>query len=63
LVEASGEALTLSEARSSRGVDSYLEVLDAQRSWYGAQQTLITTRLARPSNGVSLYKVLGGWSG
>jgi len=63
LVEASGEALKLSEARFTRGVDSYLEVLDAQRSWYGARQTLIATRLARLSNGVSLFKVLGGgWS-
>ncbi|CAM3916798.1 AdeC/AdeK/OprM family multidrug efflux complex outer membrane factor [Paracidovorax anthurii] len=64
LVEARGEALRLSDARFSRGVDSYLDVLDAQRSWYGARQTLITTRLSRLTNGVTLYKVLGGgWSG
>ncbi len=63
LVEASGEALKLSHARFSRGVDSYLEVLDAQRSWYSAQQTLISTRLSRLANGITLYKVLGGgWS-
>jgi outer membrane protein, multidrug efflux system len=64
LVEASGEALKLSDARFSRGVDSYLDVLDAQRSWYSAQQTLISTRLSRLSNGITLYKVLGGgWKG
>lgn len=64
LVEASGEALKLSDARFSRGVDSYLEVLDAQRSWYSAQQTLISTQLARLNNGVTLYRVLGGgWPG
>lgn len=64
LVEASGEALKLSDARFSRGVDSYLDVLDAQRSWYSAQQTLIGTQLARLNNGVSLYRVLGGgWPG
>lgn len=64
LVEASGDALKLSDARFARGVDSYLDVLDAQRSWYGAQQTLIGMRLSRLTNGVTLYKALGGgWNG
>lgn len=64
LVEASGDALKLSDARFARGVDSYLDVLDAQRTWYGAQQTLIGTRLSRMTNGVTLYKALGGgWNG
>ncbi|WP_431103618.1 AdeC/AdeK/OprM family multidrug efflux complex outer membrane factor [Roseateles noduli] len=64
LVEASGEALKLSDARFVRGVDSYLDVLDAQRTWYGARQTLIGTRLSRLTNGVTLYKALGGgWNG
>ena len=50
--------------RFARGVDSYLDVLDAQRSWYGAQQTLIGMRLSRLTNGVTLYKALGGgWNG
>lgn len=63
LVQASGEVLQMSQARFDRGVDSYLDVLDAQRSWYGARQTLIGTRLARLTNGVTLYKALGGgWS-
>jgi outer membrane protein, multidrug efflux system len=60
LVEASGEAFKLSDARFTRGVDSYLDVLDAQRSLYSAQQTLISTRLSRLSNDITLYKVLGG---
>jgi len=64
LVEASGDALKLSDARFARGVDSYLDVLDAQRSWYGAQQTLIGMRLSRLTNGVTLYMALGGgWNG
>jgi len=42
------------------GIDSYLNVLDAQRSLYAAQQNLITARLVRLSNQVTLYKVLGG---
>ena len=60
LVQASGEVFQMSQARFDRGVDSYLDVLDAQRSWYSARQTLIATRLARLTNGVTLYKVLGG---
>ena len=60
LVQASGEVFQMSQARFDRGVDSYLDVLDAQRSWYSARQTLIATRLARLTNGVTLYKALGG---
>jgi multidrug efflux system outer membrane protein len=37
-----------------------LNVLDAERSLYSAQQTLITTQLGQASNLVTLYKVLGG---
>jgi multidrug efflux system outer membrane protein len=43
-----------------KGIDSYLSVLDAQRSLYTAQQGLITLRLARLTSQVTLYKVLGG---
>jgi len=60
LVEASAEGYRLSDARYTRGIDSYLRVLDAQRSLYGAQQGLIAIRLARLTNLVTLYKVLGG---
>jgi multidrug efflux system outer membrane protein len=63
LVNASAESDQLSRARFSRGIDSYLTVLDSQRSLYSAQQNLIGTRLSRMSNLVTLYKVLGGgWS-
>ena len=60
LVEATGQSLRLSQARFKSGVDSYLTVLDSQRSLYSAQQGLITTRLSRIGNLVTLYKVLGG---
>jgi multidrug efflux system outer membrane protein len=60
LVEASEVSYRLSDARFTRGIDSYLRVLDAQRSLYGAQQGLIAVRLARLTNLVTLYKVLGG---
>lgn len=62
LVAANAESLRLSQARFDQGVDSYLSVLDAQRSLYAAQQNLITSRLARQTNLVTLYKVLGGGS-
>jgi len=63
LVNAMAESDQLSRARFSRGVDSYLTVLDSQRSLYSAQQNLIGMRLSRMSNRVTLYKVLGGgWS-
>jgi multidrug efflux system outer membrane protein len=60
LVEASADTYRLSDARYMKGIDSYLGVLDAQRSLYTAQQGLITLRLARLTNLVTLYKVLGG---
>jgi len=60
LVDATNRSYTLSDARYRKGVDSYLNVLDAQRSLYSAQQSLITIRLARQGNLVTLYKVFGG---
>jgi multidrug efflux system outer membrane protein len=60
LVETTGQAYKLSQRRYKLGRDSYLEVLDSQRSDYAARQGLITTRLAEQSNRVALYKALGG---
>jgi len=60
LVEAVAETYRLSQARYTKGIDSYLSVLDAQRSLYSAEQGLIVLRLARIVNTVTLYKVLGG---
>lgn len=60
LVQASMDSHRLSDARYRRGIDSYLNVLDAQRSLYSAQQDLITLRLTKNSNHVTVYKVLGG---
>lgn len=59
-VDAGREALALATQRYEAGEDSYLAVLDAQRSVYGAEQALIRTRLGRLSNLVTLYKALGG---
>ena len=60
LTDATAESHRLSQARFDKGVDSYLTVLDSQRSLYGAQQNLIAVRLSRLANLVTLYKVLGG---
>ena len=60
LTDATSESYRLSQARYEKGVDSYLVVLDSQRSQYAAQQNLIAVRLARLTNLVTLYKTLGG---
>lgn len=60
LVEATSESHRLADARFQHGADSYLNVLDAERSLYSTQQTLIATQLGQASNLVTLYKVLGG---
>jgi multidrug efflux system outer membrane protein len=60
LVEAVAESYRLANLRYTKGIDSYLGVLDAQRSLYVAQQGLIALHLIRFANQVTLYKVLGG---
>lgn len=60
LVKALEDTYRLSDARYKAGIDSYLGVLVAQRSLFGAQQALVGIRLAELQNLVNLYKVLGG---
>lgn len=60
LNEATERQLRLAEAQLRAGSTTQLEVLDAQRSLYSAQQTLIELRLTEQSNRIDLYKVLGG---
>lgn len=60
LTDATAVSYNLAQARYSKGIASYLNVLDAQRSLYSAQQGLIAIRLSRLINSVTLYKVLGG---
>jgi len=60
LIDTLQETYRLSEARYTGGIDSYLNVLVAQRSVYARQQQMVGLRLARLSNLVALYKVLGG---
>lgn len=55
-----GDAYLLGEARYEAGIDPFLNVLDAQRSYYAAQQTLVTTKLAAAQNIVDTYQAIGG---
>ena len=59
-LEATQASFGLAEARYRGGVDSYLALLDAQRTLYAAEQELIAVRLVDAVNRVTLYKVLGG---
>jgi multidrug efflux system outer membrane protein len=46
--------------RYEQGVDSFLVLLDAQRSLYSSRQNYLTLNLAQLANQVDFYKVLGG---
>ena len=50
----------LSSQRYRAGVDGRLELLDAQRQLYAAQQGLLDLRRGELSNAIALYKALGG---
>lgn len=60
LAQAESERARLTQLRYDNGAASALDWLDAQRSLFAAQQTLISTRLAYLQNQVALYKTLGG---
>lgn len=53
-------ALRLSELRYREGSDTLSTLLDAQRSLFSVQDTLVQQRLTRINAAVDLYKVLGG---
>mgnify|MGYP000530673709 CR=1 FL=1 len=50
----------LARLRYREGVADYLEVLDAERNLFTAQQQLLTTQRAFLQNGTSLFVALGG---
>ena len=60
LVEAAAATQRLTQARYDRGVDSYLSLLDAQRTLYAARQSRLAAQLAAATNRVELYRALGG---
>jgi len=60
LVDAAADSYQLAEARYSKGVDTFLNALDAQRTLYNAEKSLVSARLTASDNVVTLYRVLGG---
>ena len=60
LVHASAETYRLANSRYDKGLDSYLGVLDAQRTLFAAQQVLVYLRLEKLASQVKLYAALGG---
>jgi len=58
--DAAADTYRLVEARYRGGIDPFLTSLEAQRDFYNADRTLVTTRLIEMSNLVALYRTLGG---
>jgi multidrug efflux system outer membrane protein len=58
--QAQSERKRIADARYEAGISSYLEVLDAQRELFAAQQSVVATRRAGLSAAAQLYKALGG---
>ncbi|TCM19890.1 NodT family efflux transporter outer membrane factor (OMF) lipoprotein [Novosphingobium sp. PhB165] len=60
LVEAQRERARLAQLRFDNGRSAYLEVLDAQRDLFDAEQALVQLRRAELASVVTLYSALGG---
>ncbi|QBE64871.1 efflux transporter outer membrane subunit [Pseudoduganella lutea] len=58
--DAQAERLRLLNLRFENGVASSLDVLDAQRELFAAEQELVQARLLRTTSAIDLYRVLGG---
>ena len=57
---AQDQRLRIVEARYKAGVSSHLELLDAQREQFAAQQSALAVRRQLLATAASLYKALGG---
>ncbi len=57
---ADNKRFELSDLRYRNGVASYLDLLDAQRSLFLTEQSLVQVQLLSLQNQVTLYRVLGG---
>lgn len=60
VLAAQQDRLRLAEQRHRGGVSNFIEVLDAQRDVFSAEQALVQIRLLRLTNSVDLYRALGG---
>lgn len=63
LQQAQEERLKLTEARYKGGIASHLELLDAQRDAFTAQQATVQVRRQQLAAAAQLYKALGGGEG
>ena len=59
-VAAAQDTLNLVNAQYRGGIATFLSSLDAQRTLYASQQTLVSTLLVGSANRATLYRVLGG---
>ena len=63
-VRALRRAYEIAQRRYERGISSYLDVLEAQRSLYDAELSLTQRERQYLASTVQLYKALGGgWTG
>lgn len=60
LLHAQAERTRLAELRYAQGSSGYMEVLDARRELFAAEQGVVQLRRARLSASVALYRALGG---
>ena len=60
VVDAQARRLKLAELRFQNGIASALDVVDAQRDLFNAEQSLVQTRQLRLTNAIDLYRALGG---
>lgn len=60
LTRSEAERARLTALRFNQGASSYLEVLDAQRSLFAAQQAELQLQAQLQQNRATLYRVLGG---
>ena len=54
------QTYNIANARFKAGLDSYLDVLDAQRSLFSTQQGILDLELQKLISQIELYQVLGG---
>jgi outer membrane protein, multidrug efflux system len=59
-VEANRRSVALAYEQYTRGLGDFLNVLDAQRSLYNAEDQLVQSERAITANLIALYKALGG---
>jgi len=60
-VNALRRALQLANDRYNNGLSNYLDLLDAERSLFTAELTLVQTEEQELGDVVGLYRALGGW--